>query len=202
MASIYQLKPAFQNLLRPLSNTLARSGVTANQVTLLALLLSGVVGYLLWRNPSASWALLLVPGFLFVRMALNAIDGMLAREHQQQSALGAILNELSDVVADAALYLPFAAVPGIRPEWVVLVVLAAVISEMTGVVAIQIGASRRYDGPMGKSDRAFFFGALALSLGLGVSVGAWVNILLLVVLLLLVLTIINRARRALQEIAA
>ena len=45
---------------------------------------------------------------MFLRMAFNAIDGMLAREFGQQSALGAFLNELTDVVSDAALYLPFA----------------------------------------------------------------------------------------------
>ena len=41
-------------------------------------------------------------------MALNAMDGMLAREFGQQSALGGYLNEITDIVADAALYLPFA----------------------------------------------------------------------------------------------
>ena len=41
-------------------------------------------------------------------MALNAIDGMLAREYGQKSRLGAYLNELGDVVSDAALYAPFA----------------------------------------------------------------------------------------------
>ena len=202
MASIYQLKPAFQNMLRPLSDALARVGVTANQVTILAVALSCLVGFFLWRYPSARWPLLLVPGFLFLRMALNAIDGMLAREHRQKSALGAMLNELGDVVSDAALYLPFALLPGILPEWVVLIVFAAVVSEMAGVVAIQIGASRRYDGPMGKSDRALVFGALALALGLGVPVGAWVNWLLAGLLALLMLTTLNRARQALQEVSA
>lgn len=202
MASIYQLKPAFQNLLRPISDALARAGVTANQITVLAVALSCMVGFCLWRYPAERWPLLLVPGFLFLRMALNAIDGMLAREHRQKSALGAILNELGDVVSDTALYLPFAMLPGIMPEWVVLIVFAAVISEMAGVVAIQIGASRRYDGPMGKSDRAFVFGALALALGLGVTGGAWVNWVLAGLLALLVLTILNRARQALQEISA
>ena len=37
-------------------------------------------------------------------MAFNAIDGMLAREFGQKSRLGAYLNELTDVVSDAALY--------------------------------------------------------------------------------------------------
>ena len=38
-----------------------------------------------------------------------------------------------------------------------VIVVLTLVSEMTGVVAVQIGASRRYDGPMGKSDRAFVF---------------------------------------------
>ena len=33
-----------------------------------------------------------------------------AREHGQKSALGGYLNELADVIADAALYVPFAAI--------------------------------------------------------------------------------------------
>jgi CDP-diacylglycerol--glycerol-3-phosphate 3-phosphatidyltransferase len=200
MPSIYQLKPAFQGLLRPLTNSLARVGVTANQVTLAAMLLSFCVGGCLWLFHAERWPLLLIPIFLFVRMALNAIDGMLAREHHQKSALGAILNELGDVLSDAALYLPFAVLPGIPPVLVVLVGLLAVISEMTGVVAVQIGANRRYDGPMGKSDRAFVFGALALALWLGVPAGEWVSWLLGAMLVLLVLTTLNRARRALEEL--
>ncbi len=58
-------------------------------------------------------------------MALNAIDGMLAREHAMQTPLGAMLNELGDVVSDAALYLPLCWVPGLSPVLVVAVVLVA-----------------------------------------------------------------------------
>jgi CDP-diacylglycerol--glycerol-3-phosphate 3-phosphatidyltransferase len=199
MASIYDLKPAFQNLLRPLTRSLAGGGVTANHVTVSAIVLSvGVGGMVAWR-PQARWPLLLLPGVLFLRMALNALDGMMARELGMQSRLGAVLNELGDVISDAALYLPLSLVPGIRAALLVPIVVLAVISEMTGVVAIQIGASRRYDGPMGKSDRALVFGALALLLGLGVPAGQWVDWLLAVVLLLLIVTIRNRARGALRE---
>jgi CDP-diacylglycerol--glycerol-3-phosphate 3-phosphatidyltransferase len=199
MASIYDIKPAFQNLLRPLTRGLFNIGVTANQVTVLAALLSIGVGACLAWQPLARWPLLLVPAFLFVRMALNAIDGMLAREHGQKSRLGAVLNEIGDVVADTALYLPFALVPGFDPLHIVLIVILAIISEMTGVVAIQIGATRRYDGPMGKSDRAFLFGLFALLLGLGVAPGKWQQIAQPAMIALLVVTIINRARRALAQ---
>ena len=134
-------------------------------------------------------------------MALNAIDGMLAREHGQKSALGGVLNELTDVISDAALYLPFAFVPGFSPALVVLVVLLATLTEMTGVICVQIGASRRYDGPFGKSDRAFAFGAMGLVIGLTGSLGSWINWLLAAMTGLLAITIVNRARRGLAEVS-
>lgn len=199
MPSIYQLKPAFQRLLRPAVRALAQRGVTANAVTLLAAGLSMAVGACIAAWPGKAWPLLLLPLFLFVRMAMNAIDGMLAREHAMQSRLGAVLNELGDVVSDAALYLPLALVPGLPPVLVVVIVALAIISEMAGVIALQVGARRRYDGPMGKSDRAVAFGALGLWLGLGGPTGAWLTVLLAVVALLAGLTIFNRSRGALHE---
>lgn len=202
MASIYDIKPAFQKLLRPVTRALASAGVTANQVTVAAALLSAGVGACIWFRPAARWPLLLLPGFLFVRMALNAIDGMLAREHNMKSRLGAVLNEIGDVLADTALYLPLAIVPGFSLWLVVVITVLAIVSEMTGVVAVQIGAARRYDGPMGKSDRAFVFGLLALLLGLGVPAGAWLTWIQGAVIVLLGLTIVRRARRALAEAPA
>jgi len=198
--TIYDLKPAFQNLLRPVCNALARAGVTANQVTIAAVVLSFVVGVLLVHLRQHQWIFFLVPAALFLRMALNAIDGMLAREHDMQSPLGGMLNELGDVISDVVLYSPFAVFAGISPHAVGAVVLLAVLSEMTGVVAVEIGASRRYDGPMGKSDRAFVFGLLAVILGFGVDPGWWVNAVLTLVAVLIGLTIFNRARNALREL--
>jgi CDP-diacylglycerol--glycerol-3-phosphate 3-phosphatidyltransferase len=202
MPSIYQIKPRFQALLRPLVRSLAAGGVTANQVTLAAALLSIVAGVVLAYAAEQPAAWFLLPVVLFVRMAFNAIDGMLAREHGQKSALGAYLNELCDVISDAALYLPFALVPGVEPIVVVIAVLLAAISEMAGVVAIQAGAERRYDGPMGKSDRAFAFGLLAFLLGLGLIPALWLSGAIGLVALLTAWTIVNRVRAGLRQVAA
>ena len=200
MPSIYDLKPKFQGLLRPITKSLVNLGVTANQVTVLATVLSIGAGACLAIWPGEKWPLLIIPGMLFVRMALNAIDGMLAREHDMKSDLGAVLNEIGDVVSDSALYLPLALLPGFRSELIVAIVLLSVISEMTGVVAVQIGASRRYEGPMGKSDRAFAFGLICLLIGCGVKVEPWLDAAFGVILILLLLTIVNRAKHALQEV--
>lgn len=199
MPSIYDLKPRFQALLRPLNASLVRMGVTANMVTLAALFFSLLLGLVIAVFPESQLALLLLPLWLFLRMALNAIDGMLAREHAMQSRLGAVFNEMGDVFSDAALYLPLALVPGLNAIMIVTLVLLAVMTEMIGVVGIQIGASRRYDGPFGKSDRAFAFGLIGLLLGLGIAAGVWSDILLAVMLLLSLLTLFNRGRKALEE---
>jgi len=198
--SIYQLKTAFQNLLRPLCKSMADKGITANQVTISALLLSVIWGLLITFNANSAWPLILLPMVLFVRMGLNAVDGMLAREHNMQSKLGAILNELGDVVSDIALFLPLAFVPLFNPYLIVAIVIVALLTEMAGVLSIQIGASRRYDGPMGKSDRAFFLGGLALFVGLGwlASINT-VDIVLILVLILSLVTVFNRADKALEE---
>ena len=197
--SIYQLKPRFQALLRPTVQRLHDHGVSANQVTVAAAVVSLLLGLLLAWLPQFTWLFILIPLWMLLRMALNAVDGMLAREFGQQSKLGAYLNELCDLVADAALYLPFALLPGVAPTLVVLVVLASVISEYAGVMGPLAGASRRYDGPMGKSDRAFAFGVLGTGVALGLLAASWINGLLLVILLLSLYTLYNRVRHGLAE---
>lgn len=199
--SIYQLKPAFQSLLRPLVGALARAGIRANQVTLAACLVSIGVGALLVLHPGQAALFVLVPIWMLLRMAMNAIDGMLAREFAQKTPLGAYLNEISDVLSDAALYLPFGLIAGSSMTAVAVVIVLAATSELAGAVAVMTGASRRYDGPMGKSDRAFVFGLLGLLVALGVPLAAWLNWVWAAVAALTALTIANRIRGGLREIS-
>lgn len=198
--TIYDLKPKFQSLLRPYVEQLFAKGITANQVTLSALLLSIAVGGLLLLYPSPRLFLLL-PFVLFFRMALNAIDGMLAREHNQKSALGAILNEASDVISDIALYLPFAFIFPQAYWWIMLALFLMIMTEFLGVLAQTIHASRRYDGPMGKSDRAFIFGTIAFFIGLfpSLTLSESAHYLFIIINLLLLLTCYHRIHRALKE---
>lgn len=198
--SIYRLKPAFQALLRPGVAALARAGVSANQVTVTACLVSIGIGALLAFVPERNGLFALVPLWMLLRMAMNAIDGMLAREFDQKTPLGAYLNELSDVVSDAALYLPFGLIPGSSMTAVAVVMVLAATSELAGTVAVMTGASRRYDGPLGKSDRAFVFGLLGLLVAWGVPLAGWLDWVWAAVALLTALTVANRIRGGLSEI--
>ena len=194
--SIYELKPRFQALLRPLTGALHKAGITANQVTVAACVVSVLLGGLLAAGYGGRALFLLVPAWLAARMALNAIDGMLAREFGQASTLGAYLNELGDVLSDAALYAPFALLPGSSPWLVGVVILLSALAEMSGVLGATLGRGRRYDGPMGKSDRAVVFGAVGLAAGAGLPLEPALNWIWLAVSALLTLTIANRMKGA------
>lgn len=210
MPSIYQLKPAFQNLLRPFVQWLYSKKITANQVTLLAMLISVVLAvalYCLHLYQQPLILFLLFPVWMLVRMGFNAIDGMLAREFNQQSKLGAYLNEICDVISDSALYLCFLGLAFINSYLLGFVVFLAILSEYAGVMAPLIGQERRYDGPMGKSDRAFWFSLIAVLVSFSPyliennyinSIIYICNGLLIFIATLLVLTIYNRIKNSIQ----
>ncbi len=159
MLTIYSIKPKFQKILRPLLRFCAEKKVTPNQITLFACLLS--VGFGLYGN---FW---LLPIAFLLRMALNALDGMLAREYRLQTPLGTYLNELGDLVSDLFLYLPFLwKFPSCQGLFIAVIFLS-LFTEVAGLLAVSVKRERRYDGPMGKSDRAFCFSVLSLLIALG-----------------------------------
>lgn len=177
LMSLYQLKSQFQDQLRPISDALVEQKVTANQVTVSAILLSLGTAYLIAKPATEKQELwLLLPSSLFVRMALNAIDGMMAREHGQASKLGEVLNEVGDIVADTALIASLA--PHVananlqasavnlpnrisihQPHIVGLIVLS-IGTELLGIASNRMLDIRANQGPLGKSDRAFVLGVL------------------------------------------
>ena len=196
--SIYELKPKFQNLLRPLVRRLYSAGVMANQVTLAACVLSVLLGALLVKFADVSTLFFLLPIWMFLRMALNAIDGMLAREFNQKTKLGGYLNEATDVISDTALYLPFAFVAPFGWGVIALVIFLAFMSEFLGVLGQVHGSGRRYDGPMGKSDRAFVFGLIGTIYAVFGRLPSWFSLALYAVAFLLAFTCINRVRMGLK----
>ncbi|MCL6234795.1 CDP-alcohol phosphatidyltransferase family protein [Acinetobacter sp. ANC 5579] len=206
MPSIYQLKPAFQNLLRPLVKSLHHLGITANQVTLLAMFISLAVAffiYIYFSHNGIGILLLIFPVWMLIRMGFNAIDGMLAREFNQQSKLGAFYNELCDVISDSSLYFSLICFAFIQAELLILTCFLAILAEYTGVMALLVGQERRYDGPMGKSDRAFVFSIICIvivtssifNFGLN-TLSLICNSILIIIIFLLFITIYNRIKNS------
>lgn len=161
MISVYNIKPKFQRLLRPVLELLHRMGVTANGITWSGIILSAIGGAAFCFHPYG-YMLAVIPAVLFVRMAINALDGMMARTYNQQSKGGEMLNELGDVFSDLFLFLPLIQLHKINGLVLLSFILLSVINEFAGVMGKVIGGERRYDGPMGKSDRALLLGLFCL----------------------------------------
>jgi CDP-diacylglycerol--glycerol-3-phosphate 3-phosphatidyltransferase len=190
--SVYSLKPGFQRLLRPLANGWVRTGGTANQLTTFGIATAAATGGAAALGSVHTGWLFAVPALLFLRMALNALDGIVAREFGQASPYGRVFNEMADVAGDALSYLPFIVVFPNYSAHVIVVVFLALLSEFAAVLDPN---QRRNEGPLGKSDRALFFGGLALIAGLGIETDPWVGVGLVAAGVALAATIRNRLRR-------
>lgn len=194
--SIYQLKTRFQNFLRPVSDMLVKRGVTANQVTIAAVILSGTTAYLIANKASNHrkvWYCL--PLSLFIRMSMNAIDGMMAREHGQASKLGAFLNEAGDLVSDAML------IGSLKPhvmeteeKTLCTVGCLALSTELVSIIGERFINQRANHGPLGKSDRAFELGCIGLLVGSGLLLKPHAKKLMIVNQVLLAKTLFNRIK--------
>jgi CDP-diacylglycerol--glycerol-3-phosphate 3-phosphatidyltransferase len=199
MISVYNIKPKFQQLIKPVMEFLYRKKFTPNHVTLLALFGSILTGGYVYLNEGWGY-LVVVPVYLFIRMALNAIDGMMARAYNQQSPLGEVLNELGDVLADLAIFYPLLLKFGIdkHPNLLVVFIALMIINEFVGVLGRAMGGARRYEGPMGKSDRALFFGLLCVVVFLFPMVLSWIYYLIILVVLAMLLSTITRIKNSLN----
>ena len=162
MISIYKIKPKFQQLLMPLLKLLRRLGISPNSITIFSILLSFVIAYFFWNTSDNSSYFLIVAFGLLLRMMLNALDGMMAHIYNLQSKLGEILNEVGDIVSDVAIYFPLIIFESLRIEIAIIFILLSIINEFCGLMAKVISGERRYDGPMGKSDRAFLIGIICI----------------------------------------
>ena len=199
MISVYKLKPKFQQVLTPVLNVLYRAGVSANQITLASIFLSLIIGVFFWYADINHFFFLALPVGLFLRMALNALDGMMARVYHQQSKTGEILNELGDIVSDLFIYFPLLKYETSALYLVVSFLCLSVVNEFSGVLAKSIGGQRRYDGPMGKSDRAFLMGVYGLLAYFHIDISSSSLYIFAVINLLLLLSTFLRIKRSLPH---
>jgi CDP-diacylglycerol--glycerol-3-phosphate 3-phosphatidyltransferase len=194
--SLNALKPLLKRALRPLVERLVRAGITANQVTIISLVGSIVVGSWLsvHADGKAVWGLL--PAWMLARMALATIDGTLAIDFGQKSRFGGVLNEVGDIISDIAMFVPLAFLPTFPLIWIALVVLLTMMTEIAGIVGPVLGSSRRIEGPFGKVDRALAVGVIGVWLACLGPLPDGARFLLPLFAILLLLTIGNRLRFA------
>lgn len=191
---IYAIKPGFQRVLRVVERPLVSWRIHPDIITFSALALSGLGGFALFASRWSQWTLLVVPFACMLRICLNALDGMVAKDLGVARPWGEVLNELSDRLADAAFFVAIVFVPGIITPLAVSVLALTLITSYIGTLSKAAGAVRQYGGVMGKADRMILL-SLASLIGLILPVAPVLNWFLVAVLAGLIITMAQRLRR-------
>mgnify|MGYP003968851153 FL=1 len=199
MISIYKLKPKFQKLLMPLLKLLHNFGITPNFLSVFTIVFSFFIGYLLFLGIDNQIYFLFVSLGLLIRMMLNALDGMMATTYNLKSKKGEVLNEIGDVLSDIAIYFPFIYFKFLSIELIIIFISLSVINEFCGLLAKSISGIRRYDGPMGKSDRAFFVGMICIILYFTNAVLVYLDYIFLFAIILMLISSCLRLTKSLKN---
>lgn len=198
MISIYKIKPKFQKLLLPILRFFNKLGITANQITFSAIFLSIVIGVSFWFADYNSYLYLILPIGLLLRMALNALDGMMARIYNQQSKKGELLNEFGDIFSDLIIFLPLVKYESQDILLVVLFITLSIINEFAGLLGKVISNERRYEGPMGKSDRAFVIAVYGIIGFFQVDIKSNIPLIFILLIFLLIVSTVIRLKKSLK----
>jgi len=199
MISTYKIKPKFQQMLMPLLKRLHKMGVSPNALTLMAVLLSFAIGYLFWNTSEHHSFFLFIALGLLLRMILNALDGMMARIYNLQSKLGEILNEVGDIVSDIVIFFPLIVFDSLDIKLAITFISLSIVNEFCGVIAKVVSGKRRYDGPMGKSDRALLIGVICIISYFTSDISFYINYIIGVASFLMIISSYARLKNSLNE---
>jgi phosphatidylglycerophosphate synthase len=92
------LKPLFNKVLRPLAYPLVKMGIRPNHLTVAGLVIFIAASFYIYRGRWATACCIAVIGSLF-----DSLDGVVARESNQRSAFGAILDSSCDRLTEIFL---------------------------------------------------------------------------------------------------
>lgn len=197
---LYLQKGNFQKVTRWIAGT----WMTANQATLFGCVFIALASssfYIGLTSQELRWTLLLVPFSLIMRMMMNALDGMLAREYKTGSVAGEVCNEGLDIIGDNICYGVLLFVPGIAKWPLVLFMLLSWAAEFWGVLGKSMpGGVRRHETFLGgKPDRAVWMGILALILFFNPGFITFTGHYFLVVCFFVFMTSVIRIKKILAE---
>ncbi|MDQ4124463.1 MAG: CDP-alcohol phosphatidyltransferase family protein [Actinomycetota bacterium] len=179
MRGLYSIKPWFLRRLRRVEDVLVRRRVAPDTLTVAAVVVSiaagaaiaagGVLAEPLW------W--LLVPPLGVIRLALNAMDGAVARRTGRGRPFGEVVNEMGDRLADVASLAPLGFV--VEPTLAFSAVTCALLASVAGCAGRVVTGRRATGGVMAKADRVAVLAVAgaagaATSSSLPFEVAAWV----------------------------
>ena len=124
-----KIRGAWDQFVRPVGGIVAKSGLSANAITVLGLLVQAGAAYLILRG-----ALLAAGGVTIVAGVADLLDGAVAKARGEASRFGALFDSTIDRFSDALFFVPVAWLYGVDPDvaahdepWVAAVALAGLV---------------------------------------------------------------------------
>lgn len=124
-----RIRGAWDQFVRPVGRTIARSGLSPNAITIVGVLVQAVVAYLI-----VDGALLAAGLVAIVAGVADLLDGAVAKARGIETPFGALFDSTTDRLSDALLFIPIAWLYGVDPDvaahdepWVAAVALTALV---------------------------------------------------------------------------
>lgn len=150
---IYSTKSKWQRVLDPVVAICVRKRVHPDWFTYSALVLSFVAAFAFYRAGAERWWLWLAPPCVLIRLALNLLDGQVARGMGLDDPWGEVKNEFGDRIADVAIFLGISFGGYAHASLVALVLALVLCISYLGILGKALGGPRVYGGIFGKGDR-------------------------------------------------
>jgi CDP-diacylglycerol--glycerol-3-phosphate 3-phosphatidyltransferase len=124
-----RIRGAWDQFVRPVGRIVARSGLSANAITVLGVLVQAGAAYLILRGA------LLAAGLVAIAAGVaDLLDGAVAKARGEPSRFGALFDSTIDRFSDALFFVPVAWLYGVDPDvpshdepWVAAVALTALV---------------------------------------------------------------------------
>src|SRR3989344_159678 len=144
---IYSIKPLFQKSLAPLKRILVKWKVSPTAINLLALLISISGGLAIYYSQYYIILLIYVPFMAFIRTALNALDGLVARELKvKNQKFGEVLNEFTDRLSDISIFSAFIFIPYVNTYLASATLVIILTNSYLSILSKAAGGKRQYGG--------------------------------------------------------
>ena len=152
------LKSRGSNWAKATAKTLASTGITPNQISILSIVMALISMFCFYYSSHNS--ILLITGAIFIQMRLlcNLFDGMVAVEHGKKTSTGDIYNDFPDRLADVFIIMGLALSVREMPHAIHIGWAASVFAVMTAYVRVlgrSLGTESYFIGPMAKQHRMF-----------------------------------------------
>jgi phosphatidylglycerophosphate synthase len=156
---------AFRRTAQGATSLCVRLEVSPDTISYLSIVAAALAAVCCWRSGGHPILLLFAPGFCYLRLWFNMLDGMVALASGKASWRGEILNDLPDRISDVLIFAGVAHSGWMNPLFGYWAAIFALLTAYVGMFGQAVGAHREFSGLMSKPWRMVTLHA-----------GAWVTL--------------------------